>query len=235
MGLPRLRQVELSKQMAPQRWSARGPAQEVEAPMQEAPYKDCGTCGERFTKPYKYSRTQWLEARYCSNECRDDARRVVQPTKRCVRCGDPFMRPQNYSNELWERRRFCSKRCHYLVDPVPTPPLTHEVAWAAGLYEGEGTCGLFGTRVVTAVVIHMTDREPIERCCAALGLGYVEGPRRVGYANRKPLYIWRINKAAEIVAFFDAVWPFISERRKGQARPLIAHCKERISPYAEAA
>lgn len=199
--------------------------------MQDAPYKDCRNCGTRFRKNSKYSRRQWVEARYCSNGCRDEARRVAQPTKTCERCGEPFTRPRNYGDINWERRRFCSHHCGYLVDPVSTPPLTYEIAWAAGLFEGEGTAGLFGKqRVTTNVQIMMTDRAPLERCRDALGFGYVEGPQRIRQ-GWKPLYVWRVGKAAEIVAFFDAVWPFLSQRRKEQAGPLIAHCKERISPY----
>jgi endogenous inhibitor of DNA gyrase (YacG/DUF329 family) len=202
--------------------------------MQMARYKDCRICGSTFRRNRKYSNAQWSAARYCSLQCLGQSKRPDPRTKACERCGTEFVRRPNLGERQWEHQRFCSNRCKYLVDLVPTPLLTHEVAWAAGLYEGEGTCGLFGRqRVTTNVQIQMTDLEPLERCRDALGFGYVDGPqrRRQGW---KPIYVWRVGKAAEIVAFFDAVWPFLSERRKEQARPLIAHCKERISPYDQA-
>lgn len=198
--------------------------------MQDAPYKDCLICGRRFRKHPNYSQAQWTRARYCSVACTGRSKRAAPRKRTCERCGAEYLRPPTLADWQWNRRRFCSRRCLHLVDPVATPPLTHEVAWAAGLYEGEGTAGLFGKRVTTAVAILMTDLEPLERCRDALGLGYVEGPSRIR-EGWKPIYAWRISRAAEIVAFFDAVWPFISERRKEQARPLVAHCKERISPY----
>jgi hypothetical protein len=105
-----------------------------------------------------------------------------------------------------------------------------EFAWACGLYEGEGTAGVFsqgGNNYVTCIQVVMADAEPLWRFCAAVGMGSVHGPYNHG--KGKALYRWRVNKQTLIVEFFDRAWPYLSERRRAQATPLIAHCRDRLA------
>src|SRR3990167_5406713 len=54
-----------------------------------------------------------------------------------------------------------------------------EIAWAAGLFEGEGCISVHrskGRRPQPKLNIAMTDLEPMERFAKALGVGNVTGP-----------------------------------------------------------
>lgn len=119
---------------------------------------------------------------------------------------------------------------------------TDEVAfaWVVGLYEGEGTCYLTtnGRKSYKSgwklafVSIQMADREPLDRVCEVLGYGKVNGPYAPARGNtisRKPLYRWRVCAQREVLTFLEAAWPLLSQRRREQADPVIAYCKERLA------
>jgi hypothetical protein len=70
---------------------------------------------------------------------------------------------------------------------------SHDLAWAAGLFEGEGYvehrpngCG----RTTRGLGLAMTDLDVVERFQKVVGVGAVRGP----YTNRrnKPLYVWKV-------------------------------------------
>jgi hypothetical protein len=69
--------------------------------------------------------------------------------------------------------------------------LTPEIAWVAGLLEGEGTFGMSDRAI--CISINMIDRDIIERVGALLG-GRVYGPHVRGSERHKP--IWRSAKRA---------------------------------------
>jgi hypothetical protein len=65
------------------------------------------------------------------------------------------------------------------------------IAWAAGLYEGEGTATRCNGRLRLSV--RMTNEETVRRFAAAVRCGTVYGPykyaSRDGYV-RKPVWVW---------------------------------------------
>src|SRR3989304_8991448 len=74
--------------------------------------------------------------------------RVIRQSRNCERCGQEFL-IGGRSGRRW--RRFCSKRCAMIGQKrglgsmskncAPTlHPTVFDIAWAAGIYEGEGSC-----------------------------------------------------------------------------------------------
>lgn len=95
-----------------------------------------------------------------------------------------------------------------------------DIAWSAGLYEGEGCCTAAterGKYVRIKVTISMTDREPLEKMHRLWG-GNLNGPyaRNGGNPRAKPISTWSINTLALAEPFFEAISGYLSPRRLTQ-------------------
>lgn len=96
---------------------------------------------------------------------------------------------------------------------------THELAWAAGFFDGEGCISVGGPinprgrLVVTAV---QADRRPLERFRTALGgLGVIGGPKRNGPGL--PIYVWRTSDFEQAQAVIAMLWRYMAPPRREQA------------------
>lgn len=98
-----------------------------------------------------------------------------------------------------------------------------ELAYAGGLFEGEGyfilRSGSHTQR--SAAGINMTDREPLERFQAAVGIGTIIGPRDVG-PGRKPIYVWAVHTRERVQALVAMLWPWLGPRRRSRAREVLS-------------
>jgi hypothetical protein len=108
-----------------------------------------------------------------------------------------------------------------------------EIAWAAGLFEGEGCITQSGGRL--AVRLNGTDRTVIDRFCGIVGEGKVYGPyTQDGCADaalhrRKPYFVWVAygGRGLNVLLLLD---PWLSERRRVRAFELIVglHVKRHV-------
>ncbi len=94
---------------------------------------------------------------------------------------------------------------------------TVDLAWAAGLLEGEGC--FHSTQNRPRITVNMTDEDVLLRLQAVLGVGRVSGPGNYGF---KPVWRFDINKLDHVYAVTAAVYGWLGARRKIQARKLIA-------------
>ena len=99
----------------------------------------------------------------------------------------------------------------------------HEVAWAAGLFEGEGCLtSSKGRRIVATMVT--TDRDVLDRFFAVVGLGVIEkNPRlpRQSSLAKKPQWVWKATSHQSVQALVAAFWDFLGERRKARAADVL--------------
>lgn len=111
------------------------------------------------------------------------------------------------------------------LDPI-------EVAWAAGLFEGEGTC-YYGEHVRVRdsgkedpytqrlLRIQMTDLEPLERFKEAFGLGRIYGPyggtQPTIRFKRKVYWAYQASKRPDVEFILTTLMPHLSPRRQRQA------------------
>jgi hypothetical protein len=89
-----------------------------------------------------------------------------------------------------------------------------DTAYAAGLYEGEGTVGS-NKQGGWRVIISMTDEEPLARLKTTIG-GRLRGPYPAVGLGHKPLYKWDLTKYDNVYRFYRAIEPYLSPRRISQ-------------------
>lgn len=91
-----------------------------------------------------------------------------------------------------------------------------ELAWAAGLFEGEGTVtpkrGKGSAHRYQAAII-MTDEDVLRRFASIVGIGRFYGPYQPTNPRALPIWRWMTTKHAEIQALFELIGPWLGERR----------------------
>src|SRR5689334_25276809 len=93
------------------------------------------------------------------------------------------------------------------------------LAWAAGLFEGEGSITI--TKSGAVLVVNMTDKDVLERFSAILGMGKLYGPIKPRIAHHKEQWLWKVGAAHETQAVLAAFWCFLGSRRKARAEEAI--------------
>lgn len=98
-------------------------------------------------------------------------------------------------------------------------PTEAEIAWAAGLFEGEGTITTSGGR--PRLALKMTDVEPVQRFAEIVGYGRLYGPygnkaaeRRDGH-RRKRSFMW-VATGEEGRRVAEMLLDGLSQRRRDQ-------------------
>jgi len=97
-----------------------------------------------------------------------------------------------------------------------------DLAWAGGLFEGEGCFTVQNQRgkCYPVASVSSTDRSTLDRFVRAVGLGKVYGPYRQGGKGTKPVYLWQLHnsKVGNLLHLLD---PWLSERRRTRARDVL--------------
>lgn len=98
-----------------------------------------------------------------------------------------------------------------------------EVAWAAGLFEGEGCITHLNTspnHKGVRLSLAMTDRDIVERFCKTVGVGRVEYKKgqKDGYKDQ---WLWRVGSFEHSQAVIAMLWFGLGERRKAKAKELL--------------
>ena len=86
------------------------------------------------------------------------------------------------------------------------------LAWAAGLFEGEGCFTLTYGKNLQAT-LKMTDKDVVERFQSVIGFGTIKRQEgeRVGY---KPQYKWCVGSFEKVQALAAMLWPWLHTRRR---------------------
>lgn len=115
---------------------------------------------------------------------------------------------------------------------MPYTPSDIEIAWAAGLYEGEGCTWVSyrntRSRIPTAsfvagLSITSTDLDVLTKFDSIIsGRGRINGPKNPG--NRegtRPVYQWTTQSLAEVQRVLRLFQPFMGERRSAKAAEIL--------------
>lgn len=117
-------------------------------------------------------------------------------------------------------------------------------AWAAGLFEGEGS--IFHTfqkngSVRLRMSVEMTQREPVERFAQIVGVGNIVNISRevkINSGGRKPSFRWQTSCDADVRFALSVLWPYLSQFKKDDATRALAardaYLSERSSDSAAA-
>ena len=90
-----------------------------------------------------------------------------------------------------------------------------EIAWLAGIIEGEGTFfkrGAGRSKGLYVFALEMCDKDIVERACFVFGYGNVK-PAKVRGLGKKDRWIWRFEKCSELCRLGSAILPWLGERR----------------------
>lgn len=103
-----------------------------------------------------------------------------------------------------------------------------EIAWCAGIYEGEGFIG-HGKKNGTSVqlIIPMTDLEPLQEFQRITGVGKVVGPYPCYFKGKRVKDKWvygcyNFEHTQYLIAMF---WNYLSPRRRDQAKAVLTGMK----------
>ena len=109
-----------------------------------------------------------------------------------------------------------------------------DLAWAAGLFEGEGCfCWVKipnrNNRPTPysycQASLHTTDKDVLEKFVSVIGFGKVNGPyiyTSKTIPMRKPSWYWAIRGYDRFQAVVDMLWPWLGKRRRAKAKEVLA-------------
>lgn len=90
-----------------------------------------------------------------------------------------------------------------------------DLAWAAGIYEGEGS--LYVCRRTMLMSVKMTDLDVLQRLRDVMGFGVVYGPYTLlNFPQRKPTYAWQVGNFEGMQAACAFFWPWLGMRRRAK-------------------
>jgi len=109
-----------------------------------------------------------------------------------------------------------------------------DIAWAAGIFEGEGTIIRAKTNKGASpwhASVSSTDKCVIDKLYAIFGMGKVYGP--YGYVNgksrrrehHKEYWRWVVHTKETVTAVFMLIYPYLSDRRHGKFKLAIEEMK----------
>lgn len=108
---------------------------------------------------------------------------------------------------------------------MQTKRTPEQVAWAAGLFEGEG-CIVPRGKTSGELIVGMTDRDVLERFRDIVGVGGIKIEHRPD--PHKDCYRWSVSNAPESRMVLELLLPWLSERRREAAEALLSrmeHCR----------
>lgn len=96
------------------------------------------------------------------------------------------------------------------------------IAWAAGLFEGEGCIVTGSPHNRWRLTLSSTDEDVIRKFAVIVGVGGVLGPQRHKNPKWKPIWTWWCTGGEKTTALLAAFYPLLGERRKAKAEVLMA-------------
>jgi LAGLIDADG-like domain len=104
-----------------------------------------------------------------------------------------------------------------------------EIAWAAGLFEGEGTMYIANDRWRQPTVsVTSTDLDVLEKFASIMGVGKVYKRQDNRKETYKTAYKWSVQSRNDVVQVLELLMPFLCSRRKAKAEELLARAYEMV-------
>ncbi len=97
---------------------------------------------------------------------------------------------------------------------------TESLTWAAGLFEGEGSCFVAAGKAQRqpTVVLVMTDEDVVRKFAGIIGVGYVNSYKRPG---QKRYWRWAAQSRNDVLEALGLLWPYLGERRQEKATEVL--------------
>jgi hypothetical protein len=102
-----------------------------------------------------------------------------------------------------------------------------DIAWVAGVFEGEGTIRVRRGNYGAQISIRMDDEDVIRRIHRIMDFGnFYELPERRANGRLITQYNYQIASAEHVCAFLAAVWRFLGNRRKTVAAEALRSARQ---------
>ena len=101
-------------------------------------------------------------------------------------------------------------------------PNKDDIAWAAGLFEGEGCISVGSKRRPThapRVSLSTTDEDVVRRFAVIVRCGRVSGPHRKG--KYKPFWLWKTGTFEHFQYIVCLLWYWLCNRRRQRAKEIL--------------
>lgn len=108
---------------------------------------------------------------------------------------------------------------------APASSREAQLAWAAGIFEGEGCFRFTGKRGGGAHIC-MTDLDVLERFAAIVGFGSLRSDAKSRGPSRKLLHYWYVQNKRDVLLLIEMFWPWLGQRRQKRARELVERLKD---------
>lgn len=95
------------------------------------------------------------------------------------------------------------------------------LAWVAGIIEGEGCIGGIKGYKSGRITIRMTDLDVLETVKKIAGCGYIYGPQT--RLNCKDIWSFNIHNRRHVYALARAIYPWLHKRRREKVAETIKH------------
>lgn len=112
--------------------------------------------------------------------------------------------------------------------PSATPPVFNDLgerAWAAGLFEGEGT--IYNNKYQPMLRIGTSDQDVAEHFADVVG-GKINGPYTQLGIGSKPMYLVSVTGFERVQAVVAALWSYLGDRRKEKISAVMRASAERL-------
>lgn len=99
-----------------------------------------------------------------------------------------------------------------------------ELAWAVGLFEGEGciTRRVIRSKYISCdLVLHMTDEDVVRRFYQLVGIGSIRKDLGPVHRGNKLSWRWTVRSRQEVAVLLKAFLPFLGLRRAAKATEAI--------------
>lgn len=108
---------------------------------------------------------------------------------------------------------------------VDTSKWTREnLAWVAGIVEGEGCISTRNHSKSARITINMTDKDVLEKLKSILDCGSISFKDLSGKnSHQQDQWRYSLNRKELVYAVLVAIYPFLCERRSSMAEEAIAH------------
>ena len=98
-----------------------------------------------------------------------------------------------------------------------------EIAWATGLFEGEGCIHLRKGYKGVALQMNSTDKDVLERLAQVFGGSIYQISMSKKPSHYKQLYHWSVTKRQDVIPALEKMLPFMGERRACKALDAFDH------------
>lgn len=106
-----------------------------------------------------------------------------------------------------------------------------EIAWAAGLLEGEG-CFYLRRGTLPIVAVQMTDLDVLQRLHGVFNAGYIN-VTKTAKVHYKPTWVWSVSTGKDSVRIMRAILPWMAERRTTKIQEILAVYEEQLKVQAD--